>query len=60
MTLHEVMQWLDKLDHTSYPASKRRAHTALKIAIEAVRAVEDARRNNFWTPAPLLPGETEE
>lgn len=33
---------------------------ALRIGIEAMKAVKHARNNNYWTPIPTLPGETEE
>lgn len=33
---------------------------AIKLGKEASKAVRDARANNYWTPIPLLPGETEE
>ena len=33
---------------------------AFRLGIEALKAVQGARANNYWTPIPTLPGETEE
>jgi len=33
---------------------------AYKLGIEALKAVRSARATNYWTPIPLLPGETKD
>jgi len=33
---------------------------ACYLGIEALKAVKDARSNNYWTPIPPLSGETKE
>lgn len=35
-------------------------NNAIKLGIEALRAVIDARANNYYTPIQPLPGETPE
>jgi len=33
---------------------------AMKLSIQGLKAVKDARANNYWTPIPTLRGETKE
>lgn len=33
---------------------------AMQLGIEAMKAIIDVRANNYYTPIPLLPGETTE
>ncbi len=46
---------------TAFDASLAETEKAgLKLGIEALKAIEDARANNYWTPIPTLPGETKD
>jgi len=49
----------DVFDAEEYGGDSR-IPAAIKLGIEALKAVKDARANSYWTPIPPLPGETEE
>ena len=60
MTLEKAIKTLQfqlsKPDNVVGPGTKAAVH----LGIEALKAVKDARANNYWTPIPTMPGETED
>jgi len=60
MKLVKAIENLHFLSTSGAPKLRLEEIESIKLGIEALKAVKDARANNYWTPIPPLPGETEE
>jgi len=60
MTLKKAIEILELNLLQAGKAMPPDCRDAVQLSIEADRAVIDARANNYYTPIPTLPGETEE
>ncbi len=60
MKPEKAIELLSDLIFNEHSASHTDDDDAIKLGIEALEAVIDARANNYWTPIPTLPGETED
>ena len=60
MTLEEAIEILDRIAAQDEECGRPECVEAEKLGIEALRAVKDARANNYYTPIQPLPGETGE
>lgn len=58
MTLEEAIKIQERPQFGATWPLPRLEIEATKLSIEALKAVKDARANNYYTPIPLLPGET--
>ena len=60
MTIEKAIEILARLEKTLAPTMAADGTDAIKLGIEALKAVTDARANNYYTPIATLPGETED
>ena len=58
MTIDKAIEILQDILRYVKPGDPPDEHDALKLSIEALKAVKSARANNYWTPIPTMPGET--
>ena len=57
MTLKKAIEVLNDYIYKENQANYYDFITALKLSNEASKAVLEARKNNYWKPIPILPGE---
>jgi len=60
MTLDEAMTDLECLAQSEIAGLDDDEREAIGLGIQALKAVKDVRANNYYTPIPPLPSETEE
>ena len=59
MTLEEAIDIQERRAASQFIKGFEPVFEATRLGIEALKAVIDARANNYYTPIPPLPGETE-
>lgn len=59
MKIDKAIEILTSLANRLAHISQADEQTAARLGIEALKAVKSARANNYWTPIPTMPGETE-
>ncbi len=58
MTIEEAIERNKKLPLPLKTANDYNNQEAVRLGIEALKAVKDARANNYYTPIATMPGET--
>lgn len=59
MDIDEAIHQLERGTAQNRSTKNQLLREAMKLGIEALKAVKDARANNYYTPIAPLPGETE-
>lgn len=60
MKIDKAIEILVHLERVLAPTMAAGGTDAIQLGIQALKAVEAARTNNYWTPIPTLLGETAE
>ena len=58
MKIEKAIGILEEKQKENEPHWERGDRDALKLGTEALKAVKDARANNYYTPIATMPGET--
>ncbi|KKM92414.1 hypothetical protein LCGC14_1218620 [marine sediment metagenome] len=58
MKISKAIEILTQCASTYPKDSQSEVLDSFKLGIEALRAVDHARTENYWTPIPTMPGET--
>jgi len=60
MTIDKAIKQLTEILEISRNRNPVSDRNAIKLGIEALKAVKYARANNYYTPIALMPGETKD
>ena len=60
MTIDEAIEILEREERDAFWGSEKKWKGAVKLSIEALKRIQNARAIGYSVPASLLPGETEE
>ena len=60
MKPERAIEILEKEEEDTFLGSEKDWKDAVKLGYEGLKAIINARANNYWTPIPPLPGETKE